>query len=161
MLHHVSLGTNDLERAKAFYAGRWNISGFGSSRKSERVLGYGPTEFIFSLERFIDGKPALPGTGCHVAFHAGDRNTVDACHKAGLQNGGINDGPPDIRAQYDPHYYATFLRAPDGNKIETSVAVSSAGMARNTGEPTLMQTGSMRALRPLLWLGGISPERTS
>jgi catechol 2,3-dioxygenase-like lactoylglutathione lyase family enzyme len=30
----------------------------------------------------------------------------------------LDDGPPGIRVEYDPHYYAAFLRDPDGNKIE-------------------------------------------
>jgi catechol 2,3-dioxygenase-like lactoylglutathione lyase family enzyme len=66
----------------------------------------------------VDGKPATPGNGAHVAFHAGHRNTVDACYKAGIENGGAGDGAPGIRTEYDPHYYAAFLRDPDGNKIE-------------------------------------------
>jgi hypothetical protein len=37
---------------------------------------------------------------------------------AGLDNGGKDDGAPAIRAEYDPNYYAAFLRDPDSNKIE-------------------------------------------
>jgi hypothetical protein len=37
---------------------------------------------------------------------------------AGLANTGRGDGAPGIRAQYDAHYYAPFLRDPDGNKID-------------------------------------------
>jgi catechol 2,3-dioxygenase-like lactoylglutathione lyase family enzyme len=76
------------------------------------------TEVLFSLERPVDGLAAQPGNGTHLAFHAGHRNTVDACYMAGLANGGRDDGAPRIRAQYDAHYYAAFLRDPDGNKIE-------------------------------------------
>lgn len=36
----------------------------------------------------------------------------------GIACGGSDDGPPGIRAEYDRHYYAAFLRDPDGNKIE-------------------------------------------
>jgi catechol 2,3-dioxygenase-like lactoylglutathione lyase family enzyme len=118
MLHHVSLGTNDLERAKAFYDSVLSPLGLRFIKKSERIVAYGLTEVVFSLERPLDGKAARPGNGTHVAFHAGHRNVVEACYKAGLENGGVGEGPPGIRAEYDPHYYAAFLRDPDGNKIE-------------------------------------------
>ena len=37
---------------------------------------------------------------------------------AGLANGGTCDGPPGLRADYHPGYYAAFLRDPDGNRVE-------------------------------------------
>jgi catechol 2,3-dioxygenase-like lactoylglutathione lyase family enzyme len=118
MIHHVSLGTNDLEKAKAFYDAVMAQLGLRFIKKSERILAYGLTDVLFSLERPVDGQTARPGNGTHVAFHAGHRNTVDACHRAGIHNGGTDDGAPGIRAEYDAHYYAAFLRDPDGNKIE-------------------------------------------
>jgi catechol 2,3-dioxygenase-like lactoylglutathione lyase family enzyme len=118
MLHHVSLGTNDLKRAKSFYVPMMEHLGLRFIKNSERVLAYGLTKIVSSLEHPIDGKPTLPGNGGHEAFHAGHRKRVDACHNAGPQNGGFEDGPPGSRAEYDPHYDAAFLRDPDGNKIE-------------------------------------------
>jgi hypothetical protein len=50
--------------------------------------------------------------------HAGHRDDVRACYKAGLANGGKDDGAPAIRAKYDPNYCAAFLGDPDGNKVE-------------------------------------------
>jgi catechol 2,3-dioxygenase-like lactoylglutathione lyase family enzyme len=54
----------------------------------------------------------------HVAFRAGHRSTVHEFYAAGLANGGQDEGAPGIRAEYDPNYYAAFLRDPEGNKIE-------------------------------------------
>jgi catechol 2,3-dioxygenase-like lactoylglutathione lyase family enzyme len=118
MIHHVSLGTNDLEKAKAFYDAVLQHLGLRFLKKSDRMLAYGLTEVLFSLERPVDGSAACAGNGTHIAFHAGHRNTVHSCYEAGLANGGASDGAPGIRAEYDPHYYAAFLRDPDGNKIE-------------------------------------------
>jgi len=87
-------------------------------KKSDRIVAYGLTEVLFSLERPVDGHAARPGNGSHIAFHAGHRSTVDACYKVGLANGGRDDGAPGIRAEYDAHHYAAFLRDPDGDKIE-------------------------------------------
>lgn len=81
-------------------------------------MGYGLTEIVFSLELPTDGKDCCPGNGSNIAFHAGHRNAVDDFHPLGLAGGGIDEGPPGIRDQYDRNYYAAFLRDPDGNKIE-------------------------------------------
>jgi catechol 2,3-dioxygenase-like lactoylglutathione lyase family enzyme len=118
MIHHVSLGTNDLEKAKAFYDAVMPQLGLRCIKKSERILAYGITETIFSIERPADGERATAGNGSHVAFHAGRRNVVRACHRAGLANGGRDGGAPAVRSEYDPNYYAAFLRDPDGNKVE-------------------------------------------
>jgi catechol 2,3-dioxygenase-like lactoylglutathione lyase family enzyme len=118
MIHHVSLGTNDLNRARRFYDPVMSRLGLRLIKQSERIVAYGLTEVLFSLELPIDGRPATPGNGTHVAFHAGHRDEVRACYMAGLDNGGKDDGAPAIRAEYDPNYYAAFLRDPDGNKIE-------------------------------------------
>ena len=42
---------------------------------------------------------------------------VDAVYKAGLANGGRDNGAPGERS-YHPGYYAAFLLDPDGNNIE-------------------------------------------
>jgi catechol 2,3-dioxygenase-like lactoylglutathione lyase family enzyme len=118
MLHHVSLGTNDLERARRFYNPMMAELGLRLLKHSDRILAYGLTEVVFSLERPADGAQATAGNGAHLAFHAGHRRTVHACYDAGLANGGSDDGAPGLRTQYDPHYYAAFLRDPDDNKIE-------------------------------------------
>ena len=41
---------------------------------------------------------------------------VDACHAAGLAQGGTDEGAPGLR-DYGPDFYACYLRDPDGNKL--------------------------------------------
>lgn len=118
MIHHVSVGSNDLARARRFYDLLMSELGLRLIKHSDRILAYGLTEVLFSVEKPLDDRPASPGNGVHVAFHAGHRNTVDACYRAGTASGGSCAGPPGIRHKYDPNYYAAFLRDPDGNKIE-------------------------------------------
>lgn len=77
-------------------------------------MGYGGS---FSLEKPVDGQAAVAGNGTHIAFAAGNRTVVDVCYRTGVANGGTDDGAPGIR-DYDRHYYAAFVRDPDGNKIE-------------------------------------------
>jgi catechol 2,3-dioxygenase-like lactoylglutathione lyase family enzyme len=92
--------------------------GLRNLKQTSRILGYGLTEILFSLEKPVDGKRATPGNGAHLAFSAGRRRTVDTVYQLGLANGGKHEGAPGVRVEYDPHYYAAFLRDPDGNKIE-------------------------------------------
>jgi len=118
VLHHVSLGTNDLTRAKAFYDPLMAELGLRVIKETERIIAYGLTETVFSMEKPINGDRALAGNGTHLAFHAGQRRTVRACYESGLAHGRTDEGTPGIRSEYDTNYYAAFLRDPDGNKIE-------------------------------------------
>jgi len=118
VIHHASLGVNDLDRARAFYDAVLPEVGLRFIKQSERIVGYGLTDVMFSLEKPCDGGKATAGNGTHIAFRAGTRKVVDSCHKKGIAAGGQCAGPPGVRAQYDDHYYAAFLTDPDGNKIE-------------------------------------------
>jgi catechol 2,3-dioxygenase-like lactoylglutathione lyase family enzyme len=117
MFHHVSLGSNDLERSAAFYDPVLAAIGYYQIKRSDRVLAYGVNEVTFTLERPIDGNPATAGNGSHIAFLAGDRAMVDEFHRIALAQGGRDEGAPGLRG-YDPNYYAAFVHDPDGNKIE-------------------------------------------
>jgi catechol 2,3-dioxygenase-like lactoylglutathione lyase family enzyme len=117
VFRHVSLGSNELSRAKAFYDPIMAELGYRMLKQSDRILAYGLTEVLFSLERPVDRQRAAPGNGVHIAFSARHRTVVDSCHKSGRAAGGMDDGAPGVR-EYDQHYYAAFLRDPEGNKIE-------------------------------------------
>jgi catechol 2,3-dioxygenase-like lactoylglutathione lyase family enzyme len=54
----------------------------------------------------------------HWAFAAGDRAAVIAFHAAALSSGGRDDGAPGLRPDYQAHYFAAFVRDPDGNRLE-------------------------------------------
>lgn|ERR687893_339530 len=118
MIHHVSLGTNDIDRARAFYDPLMALLGLRLIEAKDRALLYGTGEVLFSVERPVDGQPASPGNGVHVAFAARDRAMVEAFHATGLARGGRDAGGPGLRPTYDPNYFAAFLYDPDGNKVE-------------------------------------------
>lgn len=118
MLHHVSLGTSDLDRARAFYDPVMNELGLRRTLDVEEAVGYGTGITVFSLNMPADGEQATVGNGTHIAFEVEKRAAVDAFFQAALANGGTSDGPPGLRPEYDAHYYAAFVRDPDGNKIE-------------------------------------------
>ena len=61
----------------------------------------------------------------HLAFVAQSRDQVDAFHRAGVDAGYRDNGPPGVREQYSSAeggvYYAAFLLDPDGNNVEAVV----------------------------------------
>ncbi len=124
MIHHVSLGTADVARARAFYDPVMHELGMRRTFDVEEAVGYGAGITVFSLNRPSDGAPATPGNGVHIAFEVEKRAAVDAFYRAALANGGSSDGEPGLRPAYDANYYAAFVRDPDGNKIEALTFVA-------------------------------------
>ena len=59
-----------------------------------------------------------PDLACTSRFAPGIAHAVDRFHAAGLEAGGRDNGPPGLRADYSPTYYAAFLIDPDGNNVE-------------------------------------------
>jgi catechol 2,3-dioxygenase-like lactoylglutathione lyase family enzyme len=117
MIHHVSVGSNDIKRARAFYDPLMSLIGFRLLKWSDTALHYGSSDIVFSLETPTDGQPATAGNGVHIAFQAPDRETVRLFHELAVANGGRDEGPPGIRENYNANYYGAFVRDPDGNKV--------------------------------------------
>jgi catechol 2,3-dioxygenase-like lactoylglutathione lyase family enzyme len=113
MIDHVSVRVQDLEKALAFY------------RVALAPVGYDVLmEFPDTVGLGAGGKPDLwlsktdkPVNPVHVSF-ACDRMRVDAFHRAALEAGGTDNGPPGVRADYHPNYYAAFVLDPEGNNLE-------------------------------------------
>jgi catechol 2,3-dioxygenase-like lactoylglutathione lyase family enzyme len=117
---HVTLGTNNLERAEKFYDAVMAVLGHPVLFKAPpNVIAYGTPagEKLFVLTPF-DRREARPGNGVHAAFKVDSRAAVDAFHKAALANGGSDEGAPGLRPHYHPNYYGAYVRDPDGNKIQ-------------------------------------------
>ena len=118
MLHHVSLGTSDLARARAFYDPVMRELGLSRTLDVDEAVGYGAGITVFSLNLPADGGAATPGNGVHIAFEVEARGAVEAFFRVAIASGGSANGAPGLRPEYDRHYYAAFVRDPDGNKIE-------------------------------------------
>ncbi len=120
-LHHVSIGMNDMTRARSFYDPLMQLLGLRLLKSDDSARHYGIDEIIFSVQRPVDGNRARPGFGVHIAFEAPDRATVDAFYAEAIRLGGTGDGVPGLRAQYSPDYYGAFVLDPEGNKIEAMI----------------------------------------
>lgn len=119
MLHHVSIGVADVERAARFYDAV--LSKLGFKRVMEVMpygIAYGLTAPQFWVQLPHDQSSASGGNGTHIAFTATSKGAVNAFHTAALSAGGKDEGAPGPRPEYTPDYYGAFARDLDGNKIE-------------------------------------------
>jgi catechol 2,3-dioxygenase-like lactoylglutathione lyase family enzyme len=128
MLTYVYLGTNDLERAIAFYDATLAPLGLprcitGDPEWDRIAAGWGTYEDGGARELALwvgtpfNGQVATLGNGTMVAFRARSWKEVDAFHAAALANGGSTEGAPGLRPHYSPDFYAAYVRDPDGNKL--------------------------------------------
>jgi catechol 2,3-dioxygenase-like lactoylglutathione lyase family enzyme len=119
MFSHVTVGSNDVAKAKLFYDGLGRALGIERLADYPSAVGYGrkggrPQLWVLNP---VDRQAATVGNGITVGLEASDRRAVDAAYAAGLSAGGKDEGPPGLRPHYHPNYYGAYLRDPDGNKV--------------------------------------------
>jgi catechol 2,3-dioxygenase-like lactoylglutathione lyase family enzyme len=122
MLHHVSIGVADMERAARFYDAV--LGALGYKRMADYMpyaVAYGDTSYSFWVQLPSDKNPARPGNGVHIAFNAKNKRAVQSFHRTALEAGGRDEGAPGPRPEYTPDYYGCFVRDLDGNKLEAVV----------------------------------------
>ncbi|WP_024574292.1 MULTISPECIES: VOC family protein [unclassified Afipia] len=118
MFSHVMVGTNDLDRAKAFYDNLLGTLGVPPAIVDRHRIFYRTKTGTFSVSRPIDGKPATPANGGTIGFAAASTEAADAWHAAGIANGGTTcEDPPGIREGGGVKLYIAYLRDLDGNKL--------------------------------------------
>ena len=119
MFSHVTIGSNDMGKAKPFYDALLQPLGLVRHMDYPSAVGYGPAGGRPQLWILtpLDKKAATVGNGITIGLEAASRGAVDDAHKAALIAGGRDEGAPGIRAHYHPNYYGAYLRDPDGNKI--------------------------------------------
>ena len=114
MFDHVVFGVSDYAASKAFFLQA--LKPIGLTVVQEDALG---------VELSADGVTSLclrrngeRSGHLHLAFRAVSREQVDAFHRAALEAGGQDNGPPGLRPNYSGRYYAAFVIGPDGHNIE-------------------------------------------
>jgi catechol 2,3-dioxygenase-like lactoylglutathione lyase family enzyme len=129
MLDHVGIKVKDVARAKAFYdavlapfgiTAQYDFTLPGEAGEGEKhYVGYGPT--IEKVGLWIGtgvGVPAKHSGPVHICLSARSRKKVHEFYDAALKAGGKDNGPPGLREEYTPTYYAAFVVDPDGNNLE-------------------------------------------
>lgn len=118
MLSHVMVGTNDLDRSKAFYDALLATLGVPPARLDGYRMFYMTKTGVFAVSKPIDQKPATVANGATIGFAADTPGKVDAWHEAGLAAGGTAcEDPPGWREGSVGRLYLAYLRDPDGNKL--------------------------------------------
>lgn len=122
MLDHVSITVSDLPRAARFYDAVMAALGVRCVWREAEAIGYGPrNDADDDSHTYLTIRAtgvAIGTDGRHWCFRAPDRAAVHAFHAAGTAHGGADDGGPGLRPHCHAHYYAAFLRDPDGNRVE-------------------------------------------
>ncbi|MEP1572698.1 VOC family protein [Roseibium album] len=124
MIAYVTVGADDIARAKRFYSAILPALGYELEEGPEGLScvlpvepGQSPVLPDFYVKPTFDGRPASAGNGSMVAFEARNQQQVRDLHAAALLAGGSDEGRPGFRVSYGPHFFVGYLRDPQGNKI--------------------------------------------
>lgn len=115
-LSYGTVGSNQLEKAKAFYDALLGPEGLVSvfeHRTGGRIYGR-DGKLIFGVLGPHDKKPATVGNGTMLGFHFETREQVTAFYQRALALGGADEGVPGQRG---PEYFFAYFRDLDGNKL--------------------------------------------
>jgi catechol 2,3-dioxygenase-like lactoylglutathione lyase family enzyme len=118
MFSHIMIGTNDLERAKAFYDPLLATLGVGPGFIDRHRIFYRTATGVLGVSIPINGEAATPANGGTIGFACASPEQADAWHAAGIANGGTTcEDPPGVREGATGKMYLAYLRDPDGNKL--------------------------------------------
>ena len=120
MIGYVTLGTNDLPRAAAFYDALLAEIGAKRFMETDRAIAWAvsPTVPALGVGRPYDGKPATSGNGTMIALVVDSKDKVQRVHARALALGGKDEGAPGPRGE---GFYAAYFRDLDGNKLNCFV----------------------------------------
>ena len=123
MIGYVTLGSNDVPRAAAFYDELLALIGAGRFYEGEKFVAWatGPGAPGISVIAPFDGKPATAGNGTMVAIAVDSPEKVHEVHAKALELGATDEGAPGPRVD---NFYAGYFRDLDGNKLNAFCIVS-------------------------------------
>ena len=116
MIGYATLGSNDFERAKAFYDAVTAELGGKRTMTNDRMQGYGSVGggAMLAICKPYDGQPATAGNGVMISLVADSREAVDKAYAAAMANGAKDEGAPGLRGG---EFYGAYFRDLDGNKL--------------------------------------------
>jgi catechol 2,3-dioxygenase-like lactoylglutathione lyase family enzyme len=115
MIGYVTIGANDLEKAKAYYDALLAELGGKRSFANDHMQGYsGHGGAMLAVCTPNDGKAATAGNGTMFALTAPDHATVDKAYAKAMALGSKDEGAPGDRGN---GFYGAYFRDPDGNKL--------------------------------------------
>ena len=117
MIGYVTIGVNDMERAKKFYLDLFADEGAKVLVDIGRLAMIGPSMAdpkIAVCEPYDKNDPQ-PGNGNMIAFAAESKEAAAALHDKAISLGGTDEGEPGQRIP--DMFYGAYVRDPDGNKL--------------------------------------------
>lgn len=116
MIGYVTLGTNDIQKASAFYDALLGEMGARRMMESDSFVAWntGPGQPGVSVIKPNDGKAATVGNGTMIAIACDKPETVDKLYNKAIELGAKDEGPAGPRGD---QFYAGYFRDLDGNKL--------------------------------------------
>jgi len=114
---YVTIGTNDFDKAVAFYDALLGARGAKRLMELETFILWvlpGTMQGGLAVVKPYDGKPASVGNGVMVALVAESRAQVDELYAKAIELGATDEGKPGPRGD---GFYAGYFRDLDGNKL--------------------------------------------
>lgn len=117
MIGYVTLGSNDIGRAAAFYDQLLKLLGAGRFMESERFVAWAvaPDQPSLGVITPYDGKPATVGNGVMVSLAVDSNAKVDEVYRKAIELGAKDEGAPGPRGI--DGFYAAYFRDLDGHKL--------------------------------------------
>ena len=121
MIGYVTLGSNDLDRARGFYDQLMPVLGAGRMMEfgdNFTMYGTGMGKPGLAVCKPYNGDEAAIGNGNMSAIACDSRGRVDALYSKAIELGGTDEGPPGVRGEEgDQAFYGAYFRDLDGNKL--------------------------------------------
>jgi len=116
MIGYITVGTNNLENAVAFYDALFAEIGAGRFMQEDIFVAWAvsPDQPAFSVCQPYDGQVATVGNGNMIALTVDSTDKVDEVYAKAIALGGTDEGPPGTRME---GFYAAYFRDLDGNKL--------------------------------------------
>lgn len=116
MIKYVTLGTNDIEKARAFYTPLFEAMGGKELFDNGRLYFYGTdmANPMIAVGGTYNAEAATFGNGTMVAIDGGDEENINRLYTKAIELGATDDGPPGQRM---PIFYGAYVRDADGNKL--------------------------------------------
>ena len=123
MIGYVTLGTDNLDRARAYYDALLGTIG------AKRLVQFPDQDGGFTMYSTGKGRPAIVltkpydkqgadcGNGNMIAIVMDKKSKVDAFHAKAIELGGTDEGAPGYRGDPSFGYYFGYFRDPDGHKL--------------------------------------------
>ena len=121
MIGYVTIGSNDLAKARAYYDALFGSIGTGRLMEfGENFTMYGSAwgKPAIAITKPYNGEAATAGNGNMTAIVMDSRDKVDAFYNKAIELGGSDEGPPGLRGEEGPQaFYGAYFRDPEGNKF--------------------------------------------